>query len=116
MKPAGRGRRHGLADRFSALDVEPMDEAATASSCRWGCPRVSVLLMSSRWMKHWGIEERPVPGDRFSALDVEPMDEAASGPGGPAATPSFSALDVEPMDEARSRAAISPQFSTFQCS
>ena len=36
---------------FSALDVEPMDEANFWRVRSWPAGAVSVLLMSSRWMK-----------------------------------------------------------------
>ena len=40
-----------LVGSFSALDVEPMDEAASLSAAGLRASSVSVLLMSSRWMK-----------------------------------------------------------------
>ena len=77
---------------FSALDVEPMDEATVrlrGSSRRWG----------------------------FSALDVEPMDEARGGDqGDPQWVKRFSALDVEPMDEAAEESAEWWRWYKFQCS
>ena len=63
---------------FSALDVEPMDEATRRSGRRPRRGTVSVLLMSSRWMKRQPRERKSVVILRFSALDVEPMDEARS--------------------------------------
>ena len=61
---------------FSALSVEPMNEASLA-----GATTASIDFA-------------------FSALSVEPMNEAAGEKGGRIVPGPFSALSVEPMNEA----------------